>query len=314
MKRQQGVALITALLVTAIATIAATTMMARQQLDIRRSGNIYAADQAWLFAQGLENWAIQIMEQDRKDNQTDHLGENWATVLPPIGVEGGVVSGAISDLQGRLNLNNLVDDDGVVRQADVDRLRRLFDILDIDNNHVQAVVDWLDRDEETTFPDGAEDNVYLGREVAYRTANRRMSSPSELLLVAGIRFEDYLALRPYVCALPKWTPVNVNTASAVVLQAVVPELPAADAEQLVSEREDNPFTTVGDFRNHSLIQPHLSGVGNTENGNTDGLSVSSEYFLLNAGARYERADVRMASVIARDERGTWILQHGLGDY
>jgi general secretion pathway protein K len=309
------VALITALLVTAIATIAATTMMTRQQLDIRRNGNIYAADQAWLFAQGLENWAVQIMLQDRRDSQTDNLGEDWATVLPPIGVEGGVVSGAISDLQARINVNNLVDDNGVVRQADVERLKRLFDILDIDNNRVQAIVDWLDKDQETTFPDGAEDNVYLGREVAYRAANRRMSSPSELLLVAGIRYEDYQALRPYVCALPRWTPVNVNTASAIVLQAVVPGLAAADAEQLVSEREDNPFASVGDFRNDKLIQPHMGGINNTQNGNnTDILSVSSEYFLLNAGARYDRADVRMASVIIRDDSGTRILQHGLGDY
>lgn len=314
MKQQRGVALITALLVTAIATIAASAMMARQQLDIRRSGNIYAADQAWLFAQGLENWAVQIMQQDLKDNQIDHLGEDWATVLPPISVEGGVVSGAISDLQGRFNLNNLVDEDGVASQAETDRLKHLFDVLDIDSNKVQAIVDWIDKDEQTTFPDGAEDNVYLGREVAYRTANRRMSSPSELLLVEGISFEDYLALRPYVCALPESTPINVNTAAAAVLQAVVPGLEAGDAEQLVSEREDKPFDSIENFRNDALVKTHISGSGNNQNNTTDGLSVSSQYFLLTAAASFDRATVELASVIARDGQGARIIQHGQGKY
>jgi len=334
MRRQRGVALITALLVTAIATIAATAMMARQQLDIRRSGNIYAADQAWLFAQGLENWAVQIMQQDLNNNQIDHLGEDWATILPPIGVEGGIVSGAISDLQGRYNLNNLVDNDGVASQAEIDRLKRLFDVLDLDSNRVQAIVDWIDKDEETTFPDGAEDNVYLGREVAYRTANRRMNSPSELLLVEGISFEDYQTLRPYVCALPEPTPINVNTAPAKVLQAVIPGLEAGDAEQLVSEREDKPFDSIENFRNDSLVKTHLNTEGNAshdytgvnvvvkgqdansnnQNISTDGLSVSSQYFLLNAAASYDRANVQMASVIARDGKRARIIQHGQGEY
>jgi len=334
MIRQRGVALITALLVTAIATIAATAMMARQQLDIRRNANIYAADQAWLFAQGLENWAVQIMQQDLNNNQIDDLGEDWATVLPPISVEGGVVSGAISDLQGRFNLNNLVDNDGVASQAEIDRLKRLFDVLDLDSNRVQAIVDWIDKDEQTTFPDGAEDNVYLGREVAYRAANRRMSSPSELLLVEGISFEDYQTLRPYVCALPKPTPINVNTAPAVVLQAVVPGLGAGDAEQLVNERDDTPFDTIEKFRNDSLVKTHLSGVegasydytgvnvtatgqsgnSNNQSNSTGGLSVNSQYFLLTAAASFDRATVQMASIIAREGQRTRIIQHGQGEY
>lgn len=332
MRRQRGIALIMALLVTAIATIAATAMMTRQQLDIRRNGNIYAADQAWLFTEGLENWAVQIMQQDLNDNQTDHLGEDWATVLPPIGVEGGVVSGAISDLQGRYNLNNLVDNDGVAVQAEIDRLKRLFDVLDLDSSRVQAIVDWIDKDEQTTFPDGAEDNVYLGREVAYRTANRRMSSPSELLLVEGVSFEDYQTLRPYVCALPEATPINVNTAPAVVLQALVPGLAAADAEQLVRERQDEPFDSLASFRNNRLIKPHLSGMGNTaftgsnvtvggsvgnsnnQQHSADDISVSSQYFLLSASASFDRATVQMTSIIARDKQGTRIIQHGQGEY
>ena len=47
-ERQRGVALITALLVVALATVAAVAMATRQQLDIRRTGNLLHGEQAYL--------------------------------------------------------------------------------------------------------------------------------------------------------------------------------------------------------------------------------------------------------------------------
>lgn len=315
MKQHNGVALITALLVTAIATVAAVSMMSRQHLDLRRSSNIYAADQAWLFVLGVESWAMKVLQRDRNDNRSDHLGEDWATVLPPINVEGGVVAGKLEDLQGRFNLNNLVNADGA-SQADIETLKRLFDVLDIDSRRVQAIVDWVDKDEEMSFPDGAEDNVYLGREPAYRAADRFMADPSELLLIDGITFEDYQVLRPFVCALPERTMVNVNTAPAELLQALVPGLEAGDAEQLLSEREDQPFESVEGFRSNALIakylhnDPALDGQKNSKNG----MTVSSDFFLLTAAAQYGQAEIYLASVIARDEAGARVIMHGQGEY
>lgn len=55
--KQTGVALITAMLVVALASVAAVAMTSRQQLDIRRTGNILHADQAYLYALGGELWA-----------------------------------------------------------------------------------------------------------------------------------------------------------------------------------------------------------------------------------------------------------------
>jgi len=313
MNGQRGVALITALLVTAIATIAAVSMMSRQHLDLRRSSNIYAADQAWLFAQGIESWAVQVMQRDRDDSSSDHLGEDWATVLPPITVEGGVVAGKVEDLQGRFNLNNLIKDDEVSAR-DVEMLKRLFDVLDIDSGVVLAIVDWIDKDGEVAFPDGAEDNVYLGRETPYRSANGLMVSPSELLLIDGITYEDYQTLRPFVCALPERTALNVNTAGVELLQALISGLESGDAEQLLGEREETPFESVQGFRAHGLVKKHINA-GAGQDGEADkSMAVSSDYFLLSAAAQFGRAEVRLASVIARDEKGAQIIMHGQGEY
>ena len=61
--RQQGVALITALLVVAIAAVAAVSMASRQQLDIRRTGGLLHGEQAWAYVNGAETWARAVLRR-----------------------------------------------------------------------------------------------------------------------------------------------------------------------------------------------------------------------------------------------------------
>ena len=144
-----------AMLITAVAAIAAAAMASRQHLDIRRSANLMANDQAYLFALGVESWATQVLARDAGGGQVDHLQEDWAVVLPPITVEGAVLTGHIEDMQGRYNLNNLVDK-GTVSANDLQNFQRLLQALDIDPVLAQAVADWIDTDVQPEFPDGAE--------------------------------------------------------------------------------------------------------------------------------------------------------------
>ena len=67
LKRQTGVALITAMLVTAIASVTVASMASRQHMDIRRTSNILDAEQAYLFALGAESYAKDILIEDKKE-------------------------------------------------------------------------------------------------------------------------------------------------------------------------------------------------------------------------------------------------------
>ena len=109
---QRGVALVTALLVVSLATMAAVSMVTHQHVDVRRTGNLLHGEQAYAYALAAESWAPVIMNRDKEDTEIDMLGEDWATALPPISVDGGFVNGLISDLQGRFNVNNLVGENG----------------------------------------------------------------------------------------------------------------------------------------------------------------------------------------------------------
>jgi len=303
---QAGVALITAMLVTAIAAIIAANMASRQRLDIHRSGNLLASEQAWLFALGVEDWAAQILARDARNGRTDHPGEDWAIALPPISVEGAVVSGHIEDLQARFNLNDLLRD-GRPDAASIERFRRLLRRQDADESLADAVIDWVDEDETPRLPAGAEDAAYLIHDPAYRAANRLVGSPSELRLIEGFDPPLVEALSPFLQALPERTPINVNTAPAAILMTLSEDLSAADAEQIVEARGDQGFADIEAFRALPMIKRIKPPIGD--------IAVESHYFLLTAEVDLEAARLRLDSVLHRDEKGrVQTLMRSLGGY
>src|SRR5262245_16833221 len=107
MKRPRGVALITVLLVVAIATLAATALLSSANLAIHRTASLRDSEQAWWVARGVDAWVLGILESDRRDSQYDGLDEDWALPVDNLPVEQGFITGHVEDLQGRLNLNGL---------------------------------------------------------------------------------------------------------------------------------------------------------------------------------------------------------------
>ncbi len=306
-RTQSGVALITAMLITVLATIVAVSMASKQHLDIRRTTNVVEFDQAYLFALGVETWARAILERDRRDNAVDHPGEPWSTILPPIDVEGALVSGWIEDLQGRFNLNNLIDADGAPRDAEVVRFRRLLGVLSLDERLTDAVLDWIDPDADQRFPDGAEDDTYMAMNPPYRAANSPMTHPSELLLVNGFTPEIFEIIRPHIHTLPGMTTININTATAQVLMSVVEELTESEAEQLIEDRGEEGYQAVQDFMAHPVMaerQLNIAGIG-----------VASNYFMINGNVRFGRNQVNLHSLVVRgDDARVALVMRSQGTY
>ena len=189
--KQRGVALITAVVLVAIATVLSVRIGTEAALDRRRAGGLAALNQGWQVALGAEAWAAQILNQDLVDSQLDHLSEVWARPVPPLPIDGGSIEGSIEDMQGRFNVNNLVKPDGTTDDVNVERFRRLLLSVEVDPRWAGALADWLDTDTVDTFPDGAEDGVYSGQIPPYRTANGPITTTAELLALPGFSLEDY---------------------------------------------------------------------------------------------------------------------------
>jgi len=290
---QRGVALITAVLMVALATMLAVDVGFRGFLDQRRSGTLLAMDQAMQVALGAEAWAADFLKQDLQDSKTDHLGETWARPLPPLPIDGGSVEGRLEDMQGRFNINNLVNADGTTNLEAVKQLERLFAMLEIEPAWASAVADWVDMDTQPGFPDGAEDSVYTGQDPPHLAANMPVTRVSEIMVIPGFGAERYLRVRPYLAALPVGTPLNVCTAPGMVLDALTDGSRefGLNPQDLATRRQEACFPTLEDLRG-ALGDAAYNELKNS-------LTESSSYFRATAWVTIGTTQFTLYSLLAR---------------
>lgn len=290
--RSRGVALITAMMIAALATIVAANLAWDNALDVRRTMVLLTRDQAMQVALGAESWMINILHQDLEDSQTDHLGEIWAGNLPGLPIEGGEVFGAVEDLQGRFNVNNLVDGNGAINQESLEQFQRLLDALGLDRRIAGIAADWIDSDIDASFPDGAEDSIYSSMIPPYRTANQPLSSASEFAALEGMDKQILDVLKPHITALPGRTTLNVNTATPAMLQSLDENMTVSDVEGLVAEREGGGFNDI-QTSFLSLVTPDV----------LNSLDDSTRFFQLKVVVQIDTVRVTLYSVLQRGPQG-----------
>jgi general secretion pathway protein K len=221
-RAQRGIALLVAILLVALGTILAAAIGYESAMTFRRGAATYAFDQSVLIAQGAEALAAYGLRQIRASNPTQtYPGQGWDKPFGPLEVVPGVMlEASLEDLQGRLNVNNLVrQDNGMPNVEYVNAFTQLLEMLGLETKWAGYLVDWIDADLLPQNPDGAEDTVYMGQVPPYRTPNRYITSISELLALPGFGRDRYLLLAPYITALPAGTKINVCTAKDKVLDA-----------------------------------------------------------------------------------------------
>ena len=297
--REKGAAVITAMLVVALAAATASFMMWQNQLWLRQVENLKDQAQGRWIARAAIDWGRAVLEDDSRD--VDHEGERWATPIPPLEAEGGTVTGTLRDAQGLINLNDLVRN-GKASQGDVLTVRRLFSELKLNPDLVNAMVDWMDADSEVRSPGGAEDMQYLALDPPYRAANRPLVDVDELYRVQGFNRDIVERLRPFVTVLPVPTPVNVNTASGEVLAALCGVSEDA-GRALVERRGSGFFKDKAEFRKLLPADTALR---------EEDYSVNSQFFMAATRARFGRVAAGYRALVERPASGRtkilWLKQ------
>lgn len=330
-KKQRGVAIITALLIVTIAATVSITISTQLQLDIRRTGNLIALDQADIYALRVEKF-VQEKLKDPSDLDGFPALMKGLRELGKVGdsylIGNATVEGEITDLNSCINLNSLIDPSLPPPSIDIlvqARLTRLFDNAGIPRTMIAAIIDWIDDDSRTTrSPDGAEDGHYLNLEQPYHTANQPLASITELRLIKGAEdsqptqrdtaYDIILALAvpgadspghfPSLCAfnlVPGSAPqINVNTASKDVLLSLSSTMTEDIANAIISCRtgENAEFTNITDFTSCSTVNTIITAA------NRGQLDVSSDYFLLKTKVSLGDAKKITYSIIFRDPAGT----------
>ncbi len=306
--RQRGVAVVTALLIVALATLAVTGVMWRQQVQVRSVENqIALAETRWL-ARGAIDWTRTMLAYDaRKAGDIDHLGEFWAVPMADTkiadaedgGLRDGYLSGQIVDEQGKYNLLNL-STKGEVDEVQVTHLSALLAALGIDTALATPIAQAVADTESKPASDGNTE----------APAALPMLVVDDLLRVSGIDASTVERLRPHVALLPRggsdMVKVNANTASAEVLHAAVPRLPLQQAQVLVAQRGQafQYFLDAERFK----IQANAFGVG-LETADLKLLDVKSSYFRVQGRIRYDRALVSLEALVYRSGSKTRVLWH-----
>jgi general secretion pathway protein K len=295
-RAQRGVALVTAVMIVAIAAAIAVQIAFAHQLWFRQMENVADRDATDWLRRGALHWASLALLEDAAQNSTDHLGESWAMGLPTLPVEGGTIKVSIEDAQGRFNLNS------VGTPANLQVLGRLLEVLGLDPQLANAVLDWIDTNSDA-LPGGAEDVDYLNLNPPYRAANRPMASVDELRLIRGFDAKTVAALLPYVTVLPPTaiSEINVNTASSVVLAALVPGLDLPTAQRIAEERGSTPYKTIEAFKEKLPRNPTPP---------TAGMALKTDFFLVTLDTSIGRHERRSEALLQRlPSKTTTVIWH-----
>lgn len=300
------------------------------ELSLRSAENRIYGGQAQSYLGGAESLGVAILARDTRLNATtDHLAEDWARKVPDFPVEGGWVRASLEDAQGRFNINSLapkargrVAASGEAArftpaQRRFIRLLQTFEQTGLSQAEAvavtEAVIDWLDDDDEVTGFGGAESDYYLRQQQPYRPGNGTLVDISELLQVRFVTAELYWQLRDYLVALPQEVTLNVNTAPIPLLQTInhQDELRPLDlyaAESVARWRSEvHAFESIEEFLQHQQILALQAGENQVI---AEGLGVRSDYFLLRGETEVMGRFRAIASLLKRDGAGGSVIRRG----
>jgi general secretion pathway protein K len=248
---ERGVALLLAILVLALLV----ALILEFDSDARREYREAAAFRDNFKATVLTRAAVQaaraVLQQDHlRDKQTGQMYDSptdlWAFPIQKYAIGDGLMSAQIEDERSKLNLNDLATAiDPNVKKTKVLRFKRLFNLLQINPDLVDAIIDWVDADD---IPEaaGAESVYYQGLRPSYRAANAPLQTLREIRLIKGMTPEIVDRLLQYVTVFPQEgeSRININTADVLVLQALDPRISQTMAGEVIQSR---PFKTVQDL-------------------------------------------------------------------
>ncbi len=307
---QRGVAIISVLLVVTLATLIVSGLFAREIVTVRSVENRLALAQVRWVESAVLDWAEVVLRVDQASTAgVDHLGEIWAMPVAETRLDetvtGGaqfgdadsnaVIAGQVSDAQARLNLNNLVIS-GVPSKPHREAFERLLRLLGRPESLALALQQRLGQ---------AYRPVVEGRKLPATALP--MLQVADLRSVPGFDEATVAALTPFVIFLPKSirlarstastesSRVNINTASAEVLAATIPDIDLQAARRFVEGVRQRTFFASLDaaralFDGSPVLPPNL-------------LSVGSDFFLVTGVVRFGRVEAQSESLLYRGTGG-----------
>jgi general secretion pathway protein K len=252
-KNERGFALILTILV--ISLIVALTLQFNRTMrsDLYSAANLKDGVRLTSIARSGFAFSLAVLLKDASENDFDTLNEAWADAeslssgLTSL-FDDGNLHVRVIDHSGRININQLIDQNGEFNPAQENILTRFLNSkqfgLDPEDvsNIIDAIKDWIDPDDEVTRF-GAENSYYMTMEKPYSCKNGKLDFPEELLFVRGITRELFYGTKdnPGISAYLTTHgdgKMNINTAHPVVLSHLSDQIDQGMVENMVEYRAD----------------------------------------------------------------------------
>ncbi len=231
----------------------------RARASIQVSDSLCRSAQALCCARAGLAAAAAVLEGSGTDqgrqSQVQTSKGHWSVELAD-----GVCWVDLSDEQGKINLNRLIDPQGHVDRSRVDQLLRLIDLINregrgepIGYGIVPALIDWIDADDRKTCFDfmarqnmGAESDYYEGLAQPIVCANSPLAAIEDLLSVKDITDEVYRKLSPYVTIYGDGQ-INLNAAALLTIESLSEQMDPVLAQALVDRRQAGLFQSLDEL-------------------------------------------------------------------
>lgn len=314
LQRQRGVAVITALLLTTLAVTIVASLFWTQQVQVRSMENQRLHLQTkWILRGGID-WAKFALVRFNKPGKTS-LNDPWAITLAETQldqyidrerVQGEIfdatLSGRIVDAASRYNLTNL-SQGPQVDEKQVAVYRRLLVNLQIDPALARRTAEMVAKSSPPApIPLSQDPNAPPAPPIPPRTtAPMALTQLDDLLAIPGYTPDVIRKLRDFAIVLPTMvgdqvvgqTAVNVNTASPEVISALMPGFSLSQAQALVARRKQ------ADYNNPAEFVAQLYGVPPDSQPEQQMYSITSEWFLVIARVRLDRAALDSEALVQR---------------
>jgi len=305
-RSQHGIALITILVMVALATILAATIAQHQRNTAESTGYLMRQNQALLYAKSAEAFFSELLVDDAQNAaEVDHLQETWAKPMPAFPVEDGFVSGRLEDESGKFNLNALVKSDKKPNEAAKLWFEKLLVRVGLPAQLSEAVIDWQDEDDEVSGPMGDESAYYQSLAQGYLAPNRA---------VRGFEGRNYQLIAPYVSALPNnELKVNVNTAPALVLASIDPKLDISAIQNMQKQQQASlkHFSNVSELWE---IDPFNQIEEEQRAAVNDFLGVQSNYFKVRIEVMLNERKRQFSSDLVRKEQTVYVAYRSMAPF
>jgi general secretion pathway protein K len=240
---ERGIALLLTLLVLTFMVALILEFDAEARREYRDAAAFRDNFKATVLARAAVQAARGVLQQDfLKDKQAgqsfDAPTDMWALPISNYPIGDGLLNAKIEDERGKLNLNDLaIAGNPIAKKATADRFKRLFLLVQINPDLVDAIIDWVDTDDQPE-PSGAESLYYQTLRPSYRAANTQLQTFLELRLIKGMTPEILAKLSKLVTVYESAgdSMVNINTADPLVIQALHQDITQGIAADIVQAR------------------------------------------------------------------------------